>query len=826
MLLQDARRREGATESVREAYVNLYGGFILDVPPWLEVVEQRLTDLLGEKSRAQTAEARLSLLQDALERAQGGAPELLATLRLELATAWQTHPRTDYAQAMESSIRYDNEALCVYSVTRYPYQYAKIKNDLGLAYWNRTAGERRENLEQAIACYHEALHVWTLTDFPLEYTKVQNNLGLAYGDRIAGKRWENLERAIACYHEALHVWTLTDFPFEYTRAQNNLGNAYGDRIAGERQENLERAIACYHEALRVRTLAAFPFEYANVQNNLGNAYGYRIAGERRENLERAIACYHEALRVWTFAAFPFDYARVQSNLGETYQDCSIDGQWENLERAISCYREALRVRTPTAFPHKARNIYLNIAEAEAQRKGWNAVQEAYTAALKAEDLLIILGAGTLGRDAILKEGGSASIRNGYALHRLGRISEAAAAMERGRARGLAEAIAFDAADPVLITNEGRRSRYTLARAALITSQAALHIPLSQDLDENTRRHLDLEHIALYRQAKAVFDALVTEIRAAHDPEDFLDTPFGATTILQVAVHIRLGHALVYLVATPWGGAAVAALSDNGSSTARFTSLDLPDLTETFINLLIETRLNDASERVIGGFMLAQTGEGFARLCQQWDGETFYEKANALHAACLHTQQASMLDHAFQEAMSYPPFASLAEQPLAQLDPEDQSLLMTTLDTFFLQHELKRCQEQLGTTILHPLVVWLQEQGVMSLTLIPCGNLAAFPLVAVLLPDGRSVGETLSTSVAPSAHSLLQRSCWRNQPIVNAGGEGASAAKRERRVCSRGLCSLQANRRTTLSATPIMRCCKWVLASPTYRHCRSSKARTP
>ena len=43
----------------------------------------------------------------------------------------------------------------------------------------------------------------------------------------------------------------------------------------------------------------------------------------------------------------------------------------------------------------------------------------------------------------------------------------------------------------------------------------------------------------------------------------------------------------------------------------------------------------------------------------------------------------------------------------------------------------------------------------SLTLIPCGWLATFPLTAVPLADGCIVGETIATSVAPSGRSLLQ-----------------------------------------------------------------------
>jgi len=848
-LLQDARIRGGTVEAVREAYINLHGGFVLDLPPWLEEVAKRLTDLLNENRYEQTAEARATLLQRTLEQVQEDAtyaPELLATLRYELADAWRNHPRTNRAQALETAISICKEVLGVYVLTRYPHQYALTQNNLGRAYWERIAGERRENLEQAIVCFQEALRIHTLDAFPFEYARVQNSLGVAYQHRIAGERRENLEQTIACHREALRVHTLDASPFEYARVQNNLGLAYWERIAGERRENLEQAIVCYREALRVHTLNASPFEYAKAQNNLGLAYWERIAGERRENLEQAIAYYREALRVWpldtspfyyarvqnnlglaylhriagerrdnleqaiacyrealrvrTLDALPFEYARTQTNLGLAYERRTAGERQENLEQAIACYREALRVRTldafpfhyaeaqndlgnaytqrvagerrdnleqaiacyrealcvytVEAFPHESRNVHLSIAETEAQRGNWGTVHDAYSAALEAEDLLVILGAGTVGRDAILQEGHDASIRLGYALHRLRHVSEAAVAMERGRARGLAEAMALDSADPTLIADKERRSRYITVRAALITAQANLHALSSQNLDEDTRRRRDLEYTAAYRQAKDAFDAMITEIRAAHDPDDFLDSSLDAATILRAAERVGPSHAFVYLASTPWGGIAVAAMSTQRSSSASFAALDLPDLKEAFVNALIEMRLDDGSERRIGGLTLAQMSEGFEQLQQQWNGETLQAKAKALRAACRKSKQESTLDSAAQETMKRRPLTRAAKQPLASLNHAEQSELRITFDQIFLQQELDRCLEQLGTTVMHPLISWLREQGATSLTLIPCGHLATFPLASIILPDGRSVSETLPTSIAPSARSLL------------------------------------------------------------------------
>src|SRR5207245_8884585 len=50
---------------------------------------------------------------------------------------------------------------------------------------------------------------------------------------------------------------------------------------------------------------------------------------------------------------------------------------------------------------------------------------------------------------------------------------------------------------------------------------------------------------------------------------------------------------------------------------------------------------------------------------------------------------------------------------------------------------------------------LRKEGATGLTTIPCGALAAFPLMAIPLADGRTVGETRPAMVAPCAKVLTR-----------------------------------------------------------------------
>ena len=656
---------------------------------------------------------------------------------------------------LKQAINYFRLAAVVFTLEAFPVEYAHGQQNLASAFSQRINGEQRDNLEQAITCCHQALRVYTLETLPVEYARVHTNLCLAYWQRIAGERRDNLEQAIISCHEGLRVTTLHDSPFQYARLQNNLGAVYLVRVAGERRDNLEQAIACYREALQVWTLEAFPYQYVKIQNNLGEAYQHRLAGERSDNLERSLAYYREALHIWTLDAMPQDYAMAQRNLGETYQKRIKGDRQENLNLALASHQEALRIYTLDAFPLEHRQLQLDCAETQVLREDWVAAHGAYVAARKAENLLVALGAGAVGRDAILKEGRDAAIRDGFALARIGRVGEAAVTIERGRASGLAEAMQFNAADPDRITNTERRNRYTTTRQAFVAAQATLQSELAADLGEDDQRHIMLERTAIYRAARAAFDVVIEEIREARDPADFLLDTLDAAMILKAAEFCGTRHALVYLAATPAGGFAVGAFASHlGTHTSsRFASLALPSLTEGFVSALIETHL-DETEYVTGGFDCAQRGNCHI-LLQNWPGATFREQAGALHMACTARRHTGTLDTAAQFVLSVPELASLVDHTLTTLSEGSRSLLANTLNHAVLQHELQHCQPALREAALEPLVAWLHEAGIRSLTLVPCGSLAAFPLEGTLLSDGRTLGETLPTSIAPSARALLR-----------------------------------------------------------------------
>ena len=677
-----------------------------------------------------------------------------AEIQHGLANAYPDRILGERAENQEQAIALFEAALQVHTREAYPYDWGTAQNRLGVAYFDRLRGERAENLERTIAAYEAALQIFTRNDFPLEWGRLQNNLANAYLQRIRGEQAENLEQAIAAHQAALQVRTRDAFPTNWATSQNNLGAAYFHRVRGERAENLEQAIAAYEAALQVRTRAASPYMWATTQNNLGEAYRQRLQGERAENLEQAIAAYVTALEGFPREAFPIRWAETLYNLGEAYSARIRGDRAENLEQAIATLEKSLQVRTREAFPAYCRMTTLLLGEQLAHLGRWAAAAERFATAVAIETDLFTVGAGAEGRDAILREGGYAADSQAFALIRLGRLPEAAVAVEAGRARSLAEAQRLDRADPRRIGDAGRRRRYEACLAELRSGQARLQQP-----GESERREAYLGAVVEYRSVRARFDALIAEIQTAHDPADFIQQTITSADLVRSARQQAAGHAIVYLLVTPWGGVALGVLCSNPAlgTSDRIAALDLPVLTTSLVNDLLEQSLPENPQRFLGGYGLAQEGSQLDRICV-WRGVTLRDQLAALETAACAVGKESSLARAARSALAIPALQSLADVPIEHLSDSDRGRLSGQIDHFFLQLELRHSLETLADVLMRPLAAWLREEGVRSVTVIPSGILTVFPLLATPIGDEVTSSETLSmlvpASTAPSALSLL------------------------------------------------------------------------
>lgn len=665
-LLGAVRQAGRDARAITEVYVNLEGGFAVDTPPWLDDLELQLAHIAHTESAHIAAARRVDMWRQALIRLheEHDIPDvIIAEANARLWDALDDLPHPSLVEQEEGLTCLWN-ALAVYTLDRYPAQYARCQLYMGTSYQERASGSPRENFEAALACYREALGVYRPETFPELYALTENNRGNTYHRRIAGSRRDNAEEAIACYQRALTIYTLEDYPNDYAMTQNNLGNTYLIRMTGRRSDNLETAITCYHEALPVYTRDDAPRDYAMLQVGLGTVYRERVEGLEADNLEAAIGYYEAALQVYDAKKDPLRYAQVQVNLGGAYQERLLGARNENLETALACfqraltiytrdgqpsayartrmgmgnlfrvrvsgersgnlddairaYEDALAIFTPEDYPRDHRNVacalaatlWREIAPLAEQRGQWDEARQTYERAhtlyLSARQVQAELGwleTDEQGRARLRGSTGGARemyARDAWILWRLEDAPGAVVALEAGRAQALAEAQAI--AD--LATD-----RLCAEHAEAIADASAAYQAARQTED---RREL--------RQARDQLKDIRTAIHAHCDSQFLPDEP----TIGVIEQAAASGHALIYLAATDRGGllgiaspVAPTTAADYGAPRISIHFVAIPDLTADSVDSwLIRPDTADVRGVILGGLQVALNREG-RRVLQTW-----------------------------------------------------------------------------------------------------------------------------------------------------------------------------------------------------------------
>jgi CHAT domain-containing protein/tetratricopeptide (TPR) repeat protein len=772
---------------VDHAYFDVYGPFALDSPTLLITLARSLGPLLDNTRRLTTGRERAALLSDALEQSHDDTAELAAPVAAALLVEWAvavaedpTLPRAEayetaiaaverataelpavryphryaatqlvrgnllmdrisggYAASYELAIASYRAAADVFDATHHPIENADAQTGLGVAYQYRRTDERRANQERAFGHYQAAIDILTAAEFPHEHAHLRNSLAALYWQRELGDRATNMERGLEHLLHAAEMWDIDAFPVQRGRAEHNLGLMYSERLAGDRHENMEAAIRHTQRALTVFTAEQFPVRHGQGLLNLSGMYAARPAGDRVQNLDAAADLLRDALAIRTREAFPNEYAVTQAALAEVL--ASYPDRARTVD-AIAGYRAALSVWTLDFSPYDHRDNQLRLAELLGGTGDWARAADAYAAAAGAQDRIVALGSGVAGQDHVLKQGRDGPARRAYALVRLGRPDEAAAAIEQSRARWLAATLAIDSAAPESISDPGRRSRYRTARSELIEAQREMNEPLPI-VDDDRRRDLALERMLAFRRVRDRFDAIVAEIRTAGDPPTFLNAPTTASTIMEIVRGIGPRHVLIYVIATPWGAAAIVVTATD------VVALDLPALRDELIDHL-------------GGFGTAQAGRAWPLLLEQ-AGDTARACADRLPPG-------SDLTAAFDAAAMDPEFALLAGRRVDQLTRDQQRSLAETLTGTLLRKELKRAAEALRPALLEPLVRWLAAYEPSGVSLVPCGRLGAFPLTAITLGDGRTLGERWPATTTPNARVLGRTSTGVRTGLVALG----------------------------------------------------------
>lgn len=156
----------------------------------------------------------------------------------------------------EEAIEAFRDALDAFSGPAFLRQKVDALHNLGQAL---AASDGPAEVRQGIEYYNRALDITDPQEFPYQWALLKNSLGVAY-TAIAEP-----EEAAEAFRDALRVYTRHRFPFQYALAKNNLGLA-NLQIGGPTA--LRRAVAACEDAIMVLDMRLHREQWEQVFRNL------------------------------------------------------------------------------------------------------------------------------------------------------------------------------------------------------------------------------------------------------------------------------------------------------------------------------------------------------------------------------------------------------------------------------------------------------------------------------------------------------------------------------------------------------------------------------
>ncbi|GAC1459386.1 MAG: hypothetical protein PVSMB2_17420 [Ktedonobacteraceae bacterium] len=163
-LLRDIRMGGISIPSIRYAYVNKFGGLLLDIPGYLVELEEQLAVLTHSGWTDRMVAVCKTRLFDAVAHTQaewGFAPEIVAELYYRLGNLFLQTASDVPLSLRKRVLDYYDHALQTYTEIRYPLQYAKVLIAIGNAHTCCPSEEKLASLEHALPYYRAAAHIYS-----------------------------------------------------------------------------------------------------------------------------------------------------------------------------------------------------------------------------------------------------------------------------------------------------------------------------------------------------------------------------------------------------------------------------------------------------------------------------------------------------------------------------------------------------------------------------------------------------------------------------------------------------------------------------------------
>lgn len=488
-----------------------------------------------------------------------------------------------------------DRALEEISRTSSPGDWAAIMTNKGTALQtlaeDQSGVERNQSLHNAITCFDDALQVYRQESAPLDWARTLTSRGSALqtlAERQSGIEWfQTLHQAISCYNDALLVYSREVAPHAWARTLTNKGIALQtlaeDQSGAKRAQSIQDALNGYDDALLVYRRETAPLSWAATYTNKGTALKILAEGqkgdERATSLYEAITCYNNALLEYRQNVALLNWARAITNKGVVLKMLAEGQQGveriQTLHEAERAYLDVLTIFPKEVHPASYRIVAYGLtrtyvlqaahaSDAERERVALEHAWEVASSAIAAADLLALQAPSLAFRQQEWVEGARVYTIAACVRALQGHLEKAVALIERGRARGLAEAAGRRNADLTLLTEEDRDTYLRAVEAV-------------QAIEAHGRQGGD--PLVLVEEARKTNERLAAEVaRLRKTYPDFLPERNASLSALTTALHSD--EALVYLIPQE-AGTLLLAVPHTGEPQqkwlASLTSNDIFDL---------------------------------------------------------------------------------------------------------------------------------------------------------------------------------------------------------------------------------------------------------
>ncbi len=400
------------------------------------------------------------------------------------------------------------------------WAWAGNQNNLGNALLQMPAHDPVEAVDKAITAYRSALKVWTRTAHPKEWALTTARLGNALEERASWTGPEDLEAALRCFGDALDALDTGQDPLAWGRVANHrvglMKTLAQSAPAPERADKLREVGEEYDRIADVIGRERAPVQWAQIRHNSGNLHrNLARMLEDSDEWRSAIDAYQDALQARPRQSAPLEWAQTMAALGEVLGWTESD---EAREHSLDCLRQAQAAAIEAESPADIARISASLSSELADGERWSEAAEAGQRALEAAEVEYVAAVLRGSRELRVGQVASLARQTAYSLALAGDPAKAAATLERGRARLLAEALALDTGAGGLTGADPDANRDYLAAAESVREADAAAVRLAAEGDQagpDSNEYRRLAEQALRARRRAATAALALAQRQTH-----------------------------------------------------------------------------------------------------------------------------------------------------------------------------------------------------------------------------------------------------------------------------------------------------------------------